>query len=221
MAAFYVQRLHPMLRMDRQLRAGVDGRGQAVLLHQGSLDNACGLYCLVMALILLGEASRDEAVRLIHSRQAALRRLRRWTESVFHSGMSENDLVEAVTATTLNIEVSRGESGEHRACLSHAVNGLRAGKIVALGIESRGGAFHHWILGVGLEGLEDDRVFKSTAILILDSYAVAWPYCGFNARLSLTVPRPGARFLRYSSSTRPRSLVMVSNSVVLSRRLYE
>lgn len=144
-----------------------------VLLRQGSLDKACGLYCIVMALILLGVASREEAVRLIHSRQAALRRLRRWTASVFTGGMSEDDLVEAVTATTLNIEVSRGESGEHRACLTHALNGLRGGKVVALGIASRGWSFHHWILGVGLEGLEEDRVFRPTSILCLDSYSRA------------------------------------------------
>ncbi len=210
MATFLVQRLHPMLHMDRQLRAGGEGGGQGVLLHQGTLDNACGLYCIAMALILLGEASRDEAVRLLHSRHAALRRLRRWTESVFTGGMSEDDLVEAVAATALNIELSRGESGDHRACLSHALNGLRAGKVAILGIESRGGGFHH--------SVKEDRVFRPSAILCLDSYAVAWAYCGFNARLFLTIPRPGARYLRYSSSTRPRTRVTVSNSVVLSKR---
>jgi hypothetical protein len=115
--------------------------------------------------------------------------------------MSEDDLVEAIAATTLNIEVSRSESGEHRASLAHAVNGIRVGKVAALGIVSRGGGFHHWILGVGLEGMEEDRVFRPPAILCLDSYAVAWQHCGFNARLSLTVPRRGTRNLRFTSST--------------------
>ena len=220
MAAFYVQRLHPLLRMDRHFRAGSESDSQGMLLRQGSLDKACGLYCLVMALVLLGEVSRDEAVRLIHSRQVALKRLRRWTESVFTGGMSEDDLVEAVTATTLNLDVTRGESGVHRACLAHAIQGLQAGKVVALGIASRSWSFHHWILGVGFEGVEEARIFRSQAILCLDSDSRAWPHSGFNARLSLTVPRPGARYLRYSSSHTPRSLVTVSNSVVLSRRRF-
>jgi hypothetical protein len=54
---------------------------------------------------------------------------------------------------------------------------------------------------VGLEGMEEDRVFRPPAILCLDSYAVAWQHCGFNARLSLTVPRRGTRNLRFTSST--------------------
>jgi len=218
MATFYVQRLHPMLRMDRPLRACSDGSGRSALLSQGSLDSACGIYALAMALTLLEIIDREHALRLLHSRQTALKRIRRWTESVFHSGMSENDLAAAVEAASLNINVSRGESGEHQACLSHGLRGLRNGHVAILGIDSRGGAFHHWVVAAGLGGEEEDGHFRPSSILCLDSYSRAWPYCEFNARLSLTIPRPSARYLLYSSSKTPRTLVTVSNSVVLSNR---
>jgi len=216
MATFSIQRLHPALGTD--FRNATHSRLAKVFLGQGALDKACGLCCLVMALILLGEANHEEAERLLGTRHAALRRLRRRTTSVFAEGMSEDDFVEAVAATTLKIDAIRGESGEHRLCLSHTVRGLQAGRISALGIASKDWGWHHWVLAVGLEGMERDRRFAPNAILCLDPSSDPWPSCGFNARLLLNVPRPGARYLRYSSSNTPRSNVTVSNAVVLSKR---
>ena len=71
MAEFFVQRLHPALCVRR-------GRRERVLLNQGSIDKACGLYCIVMALVLLGDVNYEQAVRTLGSRQAALRRLKRF-----------------------------------------------------------------------------------------------------------------------------------------------
>jgi hypothetical protein len=219
MATFFVQRFHPMLGTDRKALAGGNDRIDRVFLHQGALDKACGICCLTMALILLGVASHAEAVRLLGSHNAALRRLRRWTRAVFVEGMSEDDIVEAVTAATLEIVAVRGESGNHRACLAHATRALRLGRVVAIGIASRNWAFHHWILGVGLEGIEGERQrFKPTAILCLDPSVYASPSYRYNARLFLTIPRPGARYLLYGSSPTSRTRVTVSNAVAFSRR---
>lgn len=211
MATFLVQRLHSGLVSNRR-------PANKVFLRQGALDKACGLCCLAMALVLLGEARYGEAEKLLGSRHTSLRRLRRWTKVVFAEGMSEDDFVEAVTATTLEIDVSRGESGEHAACLVHTLRGLGAGKIAALGIASRDWGWHHWVLAVGLEGIERGRRFEKHSVLCLDPSSDILPNGTFNARLSLNIPRPGARFLRYSSSNTPRSNVMISNTVVLSKR---
>jgi hypothetical protein len=219
MAEFLVQRLHPALRLGFELRASPGkGREFGVLLRQGSLDNACGLYCVVMALILVGAVDRDAAVELLNAQRGALRRLARQATPAFVEGMDANELVESIEVTTSEVAIDR-ITGSHRAALVHTLQALRKGSIAIIDVKSRDAGFWHWIVVVGIEGIQRERRIEPRTLLALDPNSRGWPYCGYNARLHLTEPRPGARYLRYTSSATPRTLVTMSSSVALSSRV--
>ena len=218
MAAHLVQRLHPTLRIGPKLRASLGTGGEpSVLLQQGSLDNACGLYSVVMALILLGAVERDAAVELLNARKGALRRLALQATPAFLHGMSTDELVDALEVTTQEVAIDY-MTGSHSAALGHTLQALSRERIAIIDLKSRGGGFWHWVVAVGVEGIQQGALFEPQTLLVLDPNSRGWPYCGYNARLSLTVPRPGARYLHYTSSTPSRRLVTLSSSVALSRR---
>lgn len=215
MAEFLVQRLHRALRIGPHLRAVHQNEGgQRALLQQGSLDSACALYCLVMALTLLGHLEYTGTRRIFTSRRRILRRLAMQSPEVFFNGMTDDDFEELVADAGFRIYVDRVNGVSNR-CLAHTVRALNEGKLSILSFSSRGEGFVHATLAVGIEGRQRARNFDAETLLCLDPYAPAWPYCGYNARLALNVPRPRNQYLRYSSASTPRLSVNVWSSIVL------
>lgn len=215
MVEFLAQRLHHALRIGPHLRAVHQNEGgQRVLLHQGSLDSACALYCLVTALTLLGHLEYTGTRQISTSRRRILRHLAMQSPEVLFNGMTDDDFEELVAVAGLRIRVDR-DNGPNNRCLAPTARALNEGKLSILSFSPRGEGFAHATLAVGLEGRERGKRFDAETLLCLDPYEQAWPYCGYNARLALNVPRPGAPYLRYSSSSTPRLTVRFWSSIVL------
>jgi hypothetical protein len=215
MAEFLDQKLHRALRIGAELRA-VHGatRGRRVFLQQGALDSACGHYATVMALILLGHIEFAGVSRADSSRRRILKRLAMQSPEAFFQGMTDEDFEELIASTGFHVRLDRVNGSTGR-CVAHTVRALSRGKLVLLGIASRSDGFVHATLAVGTEGTQRGRNVETETLLCLDPSARPWPYCGYNARLMLKVPRSGAPYLRYLTSYSPRLTVTIWSAIAL------
>lgn len=214
MASYLVQRLHPALLLGPELRVRY-GKNPAhrLLLRQGSLDSACGLYSLAMALVLLGLISHDTAVRLLNSRIASIRSLAKDLKETFFHGLTAEDLVTAVQSTALDVHADFYDV-QHRACLNHALKALHKAQVPLVILDAKKGHFAHWVVVVGVEGQQEGKKFEPQTLLLLDPGAGSYPYCAFNARLSLSRISLGKAY-RYTSEARESRLYRLGGCVVL------
>jgi hypothetical protein len=214
MTEFLVQKLHRALRIGADLRAAHGtAKAQRVFLQQGALDAACGHYATVSALILLGHLDYA-ANRAAASRRRILRRLAVHSPEAFFEGMTDEDFEALIANTGFRVRIDRVNGSTGR-CITHTVHALNEGKLVLLGIASRSDGFVHATLAVGIEGKQRGRNLEAETLLCLDPSARPWSYCGFNARLMLKTPRPGAPYLRYLSSYSPRLTVNVWSAIAI------
>lgn len=141
-------------------------------LRQGDLDGACGPYCVLMALLILGLADRDTVTvfGLADQRSSIGKLVTRMTEgwgTLFHEGTSLDDLAEMLnglfrrklTATTC------ATSGVE--CRRFVERSILDGAPVILGISSADVA--HWVVVVGLEyWVDEDGGRELSRLLLLD-----------------------------------------------------
>lgn len=215
MAEFLVQRFHGALRIGADLCAasGVTHR-QRLFLQQGALDVACGHYATVMALILLGHLDYTTTSRAAASRRRILKRLAIKSPDAIFEGMTDEDFEQLIADAGFRVCLERVNGSTGR-CITHTIHALNKGKLVLLGIASRSDGFVHATLAVGIEGKQRGRNVEVETLLCLDPSGRPWPYCGFNARLMLKVPRPKAPYLRYLSSYSPRLTVTVWSAIAI------
>jgi hypothetical protein len=88
------------LRPGSQLRA-VDAFGHTSLVHlqQGALDAACGPYCLLMALTILGIAPQRHITRLSQFESGKFVELWRMLAALFFTGSTSTDLIASLRLT--------------------------------------------------------------------------------------------------------------------------
>lgn len=88
------------LRPGCQLRA-VDALGHTSLVHlqQGALDAACGPYCLLMALTILGIAPQRHITRLSQFESGKFVELWRMLAALFFTGSTSTDLIASLRQT--------------------------------------------------------------------------------------------------------------------------
>ena len=196
MAATLIQRFYPTLRPGDHLRA-VTGSSKASLVHvrQGQLDGACGLHCIVMALIAMGLASRAQLRSLPAVESDRFDLLWRRSLDTYFTGLDGDELA-ALLATVGNEVAWDQYEGAHNRVLQFAIR-AEWPSLVILGWISQAREHGHWVLVVGSEWLESDHDEEIIALLCLDPAIETPRGTAYNARLELTKPRRGAKHLHY------------------------
>lgn len=194
------QRFFPSLRIGLTATATTARReGLQVHCRQGDWDGACGLHCSAMALTLLG---RLNGVANLSSRRSGIgAALWRAGLQNYFDGVGGADLAKLIQSLDPSLLV-QWRSGIHRKLLKLTQIQLETGRLVIVGWRSRNERFDHWVLAVGMEGLQDRRRFRTSAILCLDPSGPEPVLCGYNGRLELTdnPPSYGGLFIRYLSN---------------------
>lgn len=171
-------RVHPALAVCRQ---GPCGQRQLVHLRQSDLDGACGQHCLLMALQILGLASRETIINIDQTRSRALKTL--WQSSREHYFRGTHAAhITALTvpfARQLTVEEHFGHEGAQRACSTLADGGL-----AMLGIRYRYGG-GHWLLAIGTEGQGDGQRYRPSRFLLIDPSYDPLPLTPWNGVLNI------------------------------------
>jgi len=147
-----------------------------VHLRQGEMDGACGPYCVVMTLIMLGVMSREQACSL--DRADGRTRLGKFRENLMAFGalVSEgtddfevNWLVDVFKRVGVLTDVLEA-APRRKTTIRNIADAVDYRKIPIVGVEWEGGQAGHWLLVVGYQGYQadDDDELQITHLLCLD-----------------------------------------------------
>lgn len=183
-------RIHPALAANHQ---GPCGQHQLVHLRQSDLDGACGQHCLLMALQILGLASREAVLNIDHTRSRALKQLWQASREHYFRGTHVEHITDQLNGfrRQLAVEEHFGYDGAQRACLT-----LDDGGLALLGVRYRYGG-GHWLLAIGTEGRADLRRYRPSRFLLIDPSYDPLPLTPWNGVLNIGSGR--ARSQRLSS----------------------
>jgi hypothetical protein len=150
---------------------GPGGRAQQVSLHQGELDRACGVYSLLMALLVWGVVDRDDLVGHAYDGRERLGKFMEQVRTLFSGLIVEGtqmnelrDLVAKTFHTQLDWEYwPYGGTSVRRFAHAH----LAQDRPVILGLRS--GSTAHAVLAIGYEaGGPDAASAPPRRFLLLD-----------------------------------------------------
>ncbi len=189
-AAYIQQRLFPSLRIEHTAIVRRGGRDLPIHIRQSELDSACGAYCAAMALALLGRIA--DVTVLSDRRTGVAGRLWHVAKKYYFDGVSSKELAAMIDSLDTDLLVEYC-NGSHRKCLAFVQDQLTARSLVIVSWLSKNGNEHHWVLAVGIEGLQDGRHFQPQTILCLDPGAAPPQLSAWNGRL---------KFVRDSSTSR-------------------
>lgn len=135
----------------------VDGNLKAhdenVFLRQGSMDGACGPYCVFMALIILGIIDYSQATNLWltkgSSKLGKLIKAMREHDVFIQNGTFVEDLNTLIAQSFKKDVVTQSTSDGGRKVIDFTVNSLKNNAPVIVGI--KGVDLAHWLLAVGFE----------------------------------------------------------------------
>lgn len=193
-----------------------------IFLSQGDLDSACGLYCIVMALMLVMHLPRPKALRLLKNSYASDSVFQRVATDMYFDGSGADTL--GLLASTAYVGLKYGViEGGHQHVLDQVVKFIRRRKPVLLSVADANQKYFHWVLVVGVEhqkyGDTSARSQSPTALLAIDPASRA-PYLrSFNWRLELDQPRRNARYLRCYDEHGAPKLVRCMEAMVLGQRI--
>jgi hypothetical protein len=179
---------------------GPGGRPQQVSLHQGELDRACGVYSLLMALLVWGVVDRDDLVGHAYDRRERLGRFMEQVRTLFSGLIVEGtqmdelrDLVAETFHTKLDWEYLPC-SGSSVRRFAHAH--LTQERPVILGLRS--GSTAHAVLAIGYEaGGPDGASAPPRRFLLLDPSRSDRHVGPWNASVR-TIADPGPRPYRFT-----------------------
>jgi hypothetical protein len=209
------QRLYPTLRIGLTATVTTERR-QGIRLHcrQGEWDGACGMHCAAMALTLLGRL--NGATNLASRRNGIAAAFWKAGVASYFDGVSGSELAQLIASLDPTLFV-KSHCGKHSRLLKLTQAQLEAGRLVILAWSGRNGRIHHWVVAVGVEGLQDERRFRPSAILCLDPSGPEPVLCGYNGRLEL-VQNPasyGASYIRYLSNQGAITPATLTEAVVI------
>ena len=181
------------LKMHKSLVASADGpvavqAGKPpvkVLLTQGDLDGACGQYCVWMALIALGLASRDWLTEE-NGKGADRAQGMAWKLGAkgFFSGIGYIGVKRMLKPYKSRVvrEVSNLKGNR---LVSYLLDKLNQNALCLVGVKTDDRKLDHWVLAVGIAGERRDGQFHAKELLLLDPSYGPVPGRQWNATLSV------------------------------------
>lgn len=165
-------------------------------LRQGSLDGACGAYCVAMALIVLRVATRAR-IRCLPTATPDLELFGDfWTKALegYFAGTDREEML-ALLSTLSGFIRYRIDLGSTERLLRRVAQKLSRNRVAIVGLDGTGDG--HWALAVGVEMLVTKRSKTVTGILCLDPSEPTPPLAQWNARIELNSPATEAGKLGY------------------------
>lgn len=213
--SFLVQRLHPNLRVGLVPSIEHNKRLMPIFVQQDFWSSACGAHCVAMAMALLGDIKNVE--RLSERSNGAAGRLWKAAQAMYFDGATPLELAKMIDAMKTGRSVAVC-TGRHAECLDVILNQLARGKTVIASWHSRRGKRHHWIVIVGVEGLQAGQSFTPTTLLGLDPGLDEPVLAPANSRIEFTsypVAR-SSRYVRYRCSDGSNLAVTLTSTLTVS-----
>ncbi len=154
---------------------------QQIFLNQGSLDGACGHYCVFMSLIINGVMSRTEALSALSYKQDGRTNIGKLASKIkdynFFHGTLDTDIEDIFDGVYRNqIEVERfSKPGSLR---DFVVTNIEQNNPVMLGISWPDGG--HWVTVVGLDYAGEDTAKELYRFLVIDPGGNKMQFCSWN-----------------------------------------
>lgn len=216
------QRFVSGIKADPWLRhfpASTPNSGNRLFISQGDLDSACGLYCVVMAIMLTTELPRKIAMSLLDESRAQYATFRGLAKSLYFAGSHGQELGELAQALQPGLRY-RVLEDRHAEVLAWTLRTVLKGTPVLLAVNDKTMRYSHWVLAIGVEitsSLEDKRSKVPTALLAIDPGSKSPLLRCFNWRLALDQSKPQARYLRFHDDRGRTRLVTCVEAVVFSQ----
>jgi hypothetical protein len=154
---------------------------QQVFLNQGSLDGACGQYCVYMSLIINGIITRSEALSALSDNQKGNTNIGKLASKIKTSnffdgtfGTDIENIFKGVYSRQVKVEKFSG-NGDLR---NFVVENVEQDNPVMLAIRWPGGA--HWVTVVGLDYSGDSENKDLYRFLVIDPGASNMEFCSWN-----------------------------------------
>jgi len=146
------------LDIDRgQLVTTVSKNFDPIFLKQGSIDGACGPYCVMMALLITGSVTLDEVSELwnikLSTRLGKLVKGMREHDTLFSDGTTINELATLMDNSFGKILKTSSSEESGKKLIPFIISQLKNDHPVIVGVKN--GNFAHWLLAVGYEKEED------------------------------------------------------------------
>jgi hypothetical protein len=191
---------------------------QPVHLRQSQVDRSCGPHCVFMALIALRLVSRDWlTLGRPTSELAQMTAVWRRAARTFMSGTTICDLARLLRPLSglVSFEVSRPL---HAAYIPFAVDNLMRERLVILRIKSARRWMDHWVLAVGVEGMEKGKGFAPEWLLLLDPNDKPIPMLQWNTTLALDTIAPRSRARVRTASDGKATTVTLHGALAIGRQ---
>jgi len=182
------QRFHPRLKIGYTALAEVGKKTVPVHCRQGEIDGACGTYCAVMALTILSKINNPSV--LVDSRTGVAARLWRAARESYFDGIKAKSLADLLASIDADVKIAI-DTRSRRSVLMFSKEQLALSRLVILSWRTRKYTLHHWVLVVGMEGIQRGRTFTPMAFLCLDPGAEYPVLCGYNGRLEFDESESG------------------------------
>lgn len=180
--AFLHQRLFPTLRLGFNASVTHNRHPGSVHSRQGLLDRSCGIHCAAIALSLLGRITYPG--NLPARQRGIAARLWKAAQTVYFVGMDHHTLSELLSSLSAHISVVTF-TGSHQKTAAFAIDHLASGGLAILSWSTETANSHHWVLAVGVEGVQVGRDFTASTLLVFDPLHAEPVLCGYNGRIHL------------------------------------
>lgn len=180
--------------------------------EQGAWDSACGAHCAAIALAILGHI-HDVSV-LSERRNGVAARLWKAAKAKYFDGVNVVGLSSMLDSVDIPRKVAH-YSGSHLGCVAYILSRLARQELVIASWRSRQG-HNHWILIVGMEGIQSQKTLVPSALLALDPGATEPLLCAYNGRLELLSGlKKSSTWRPYITSSNQNLIVRLTSAVAL------
>ena len=211
---FLVQRYFPTLKIGVVPTALRNGRAVRIHVAQGDWDSACGAHCAAMALSLLGEIG--DAPAICERRNGVAARLFREARVTYFDGATVDQMASMISALRTGRAVKRF-TGHHRACVDFIRQEITKNNVVIVSWRSKRGNQHHWVLIVGIEGVQTGKTFVPHAFLAMDPGVAEPVLAGCNGRIEFAQSVAQSRsYVRYLTADGTTLLVRITSALSIA-----
>ena len=157
--------------------------------RQGDLSSGCGLYCVATALSILGVAKASAMEEAANRKYGIARDVFKALEHSYFDGISGTELYDALEALDLPLQLTLRDAEEpsdiaaRRKVVRLTLTALHEGSLVMIAYRNERPFHQHWMLAVGVGGLQHGTRLTQDTIYVLDPGDETIPLAVYNAVL--------------------------------------